>query len=539
MAEGTRKLLCRLGAVGETDIDHQLAAMHALDLVHPEGKSGDYMFKHALVRDALYQSLLTEARTSLHLKIAEEIERRSGNRLVEVAEVLAHHYCQTDRAEKAFTYLSMAGNKSLSVYSLDEASTHLTAALSLIDKDPTCVSDDAFTDFFVCYALLSTTRVKVHMMIDVTTRYLSRINRIGDDQRAVIIRHHFVFALLWNTRYRDASVVQLETTLMAERLGDSLSMAYALAGQIIVSAIFAPKSLHEFEKLKRDAIQASSNTSDAYIQNWTRWVIGWDAMHRGRINDARDSARELIQIGRKLNDPRSTGFGLNLLGHVAIACDSFADALEYSDQSLSVAVTGWDRVAASIAKGMALALLRRTEEAEKLLQEQGHRIGLDGDFYCLAAVEPMLGVCTLLRGDFAGGIGLLEKSISRRDSEGYRFMANWVVLNLAEVYLEIIGGSERPPLTVLLKNLPFLLQVRVTAFSRIRALLKRALENQQFDTNGYFIGKSETILGLLYKIKKKPALAAQHLTNAKRILTQFGQTPLLARVETALAELGV
>jgi hypothetical protein len=47
------------------------------------------------------------------------------------------------------------------------------------------------------------------------------------------------------------------------------------------------------------------------------------------------------------------------------------------------------------------------------------------------------------------------------------------------------------------------------------------------------------ILGLLYKIKKKPALAVQHLTEAKRILSQFGsQTPILARVNTALAEAG-
>ena len=44
-------------------------------------------------------------------------------------------------------------------------------------------------------------------------------------------------------------------------------------------------------------------------------------------------------------------------------------------------------------------------------------------------------------------------------------------------------------------------------------------------------------LGLLYKIKKKHALALEHLTEAKRILSQFGQTPTLARVDVALAEL--
>jgi predicted ATPase len=87
--------------------------MQALDLILRERKSVDYVFKHALVRDALYQSLLTEKRISLHLRIANEIERRSGNRLTEVAEVLAHHYGQTDRSDKAFAFLSMAGSKSL------------------------------------------------------------------------------------------------------------------------------------------------------------------------------------------------------------------------------------------------------------------------------------------------------------------------------------------------------------------------------------------------------------------------------------------
>ena len=46
------------------------------------------------------------------------------------------------------------------------------------------------------------------------------------------------------------------------------------------------------------------------------------------------------------------------------------------------------------------------------------------------------------------------------------------------------------------------------------------------------------ILGLLYKAKKKRALAVQHLNEAKRIEAQFGPTPMLARIDTALAELG-
>jgi predicted ATPase len=138
-------------ATGETDLNARLTAMEALDLVHRESKSGDYAFKHALVRDALYQSLLTEPRTALHAKIADEIELRSGNRLAEVAEVLAYHYSQTNQVKKAFIYLTMAGSKSLGVYSLDEATTHFTAALALLDKDTDCASDDQVAEFLVSY----------------------------------------------------------------------------------------------------------------------------------------------------------------------------------------------------------------------------------------------------------------------------------------------------------------------------------------------------------------------------------------------------
>ena len=76
-----------------------------------------------------------------------------------------------------------------------------------------------------------------------------------------------------------------------------------------------------------------------------------------------------------------------------------------------------------------------------------------------------------------------------------------------------------------------------TASSRIRALLTRCWKIRNFDRAGHQIGRSQMTLGLLYKIKKKHALALEHLTEAKRILSQFGQTPIFARVDAALAEL--
>jgi hypothetical protein len=91
---------------------------------------------------------------------------------------------------------------------------------------------------------------------------------------------------------------------------------------------------------------------------------------------------------------------------------------------------------------------------------------------------------------------------------------------------------------VLLRNLSIILYVIVVASRRIPAIVGRVLRNPQFDPNGHFVARANMTLGLLYKARKNDALAIQHLTEAKRMLSPFGQTSILGRVEAALAELG-
>ena len=524
--------------VAEQHVDDRLVALQTLDLVYRDDKSHDYVFKHALVRDALYQGLLSEARSVLHLKIAEEIERRSGNRLIEVAEVLAHHYRQTNRADKAFNYLSMAGTKSLSVYSLDEAAAYFTTALALLDKNADCGADDQVVDFFVSFSFQLCMSAKFKVLIEVLERHLRRIDRLGDDQRVVLIREQYVFALYSNGRYRDAAAAQRETLPIAIRLGDNRSRAYALAGEMMTATVLAPKPLHEFEALKRQAIKAASDTTDAYLQIWIRWIVGWEEISRGRIAEARDLARELMHIGHIVKDPRSTGLGLWLLGSIAIVSDSYAEALAYSEQAFAVVITPYDRLAALAGRAIALVMLRRTDEASPQLQKLQRCCHAIGFHYPSIGSDPASGVCKILQGNISAGIHDIEAAILRRKNEGYRAAADWYGGFLCEVYLEIMAANEKLPIPILLKNLPIILRVWLTGSSRIRALTAQMMENPLFHRAGQHIGRAQMILGLLYKTKKKRAPALQHLTEAKRIFSQFGQSPTLARVETALAELG-
>ena len=375
-------------------------------------------------------------------------------------------------------------------------------------------------------------------LIEVLERYLARIDRLGDDQRVVLIRQQYVFALYSNGRYREAAATQQESSPIAIRLGDSRSKAYALAGEMMTATVLAPKPLHEFEVLKRQALKNASDTTNVYLQIWIRWIVGWEEISRGRIAEARDLARDLMHIGQRVKDPRSTGLGLWLLGSIAIVSDSYAEALEYSEQAFALVITQYDRLAALAGRAIALVMLRRAEEAAPELHKL-RRCCLASGFHCpLIGADPASGVCKVLQGNISAGIHDIEAAIARRKSEGYRAAADRYGGFLCEVYLEIIASNEKLSIPVLLKNLPVILRVWFTGSSRIRGLTAQIMENPLFDRAGTHIGRAQMILGLLYKTRKRRVLALQHLTEARRIFSQFGQSPILTRVETALAELG-
>ena len=157
--------------------------------------------------------------------------------------------------------------------------------------------------------------------------------------------------------------------------------------------------------------------------------------------------------------------------------------------------------------------------------------------YPIAGLDAIRGVALVLDGQIGKGIRWIDQAISRREDEGYRAVADWYRMFLSEIYLEIIAGTEKPPTKVLARNLITLVAVVLTAQNRISSLVERVRQNPQFDPNGHHIGRCEMIMGLLYKAKKKRALAVQHLSEARRIASQFGPTPMLAKIEAALAEL--
>jgi class 3 adenylate cyclase/predicted ATPase/ABC-type transport system involved in cytochrome c biogenesis ATPase subunit len=147
---GSAKELAQIGAAIGRKFSHQLLAIvarkpeaelqTALDrlvsaglLLRQDGAPHvTYSFKHVLVRDAAYSTLLREPRRALHARIAETLESDFAEIAGSQPELIAHHCRAADDLEKAVDYLSAAGDRALSHSALKEAHEHITRALQLI-----------------------------------------------------------------------------------------------------------------------------------------------------------------------------------------------------------------------------------------------------------------------------------------------------------------------------------------------------------------------------------------------------------------------
>jgi ABC-type oligopeptide transport system substrate-binding subunit len=120
----------------EDGVRPSLHDLMRLDLVR-EGRrwpEPEYRFKHALIQEAAYRTLVTEDRSRLHRRAAEWLEDRYEGQEDEVAGLLAHHWLAAADEDKAIVHLTRAGDRARQEYALDEAIRHYQDLLPLLER---------------------------------------------------------------------------------------------------------------------------------------------------------------------------------------------------------------------------------------------------------------------------------------------------------------------------------------------------------------------------------------------------------------------
>jgi predicted ATPase len=137
-------LLAAVVGLKEAALRHGLSRLDEAEILFVRGEppTATYTFKHALVQEAAYESLLKRSRRELHGRVVDVILAQFPERAAAEPEVVARHAEAAGRIDEAITYLQRAGEQAQTRSAHGEANTQFRKAIALLETQPTGAQRD-------------------------------------------------------------------------------------------------------------------------------------------------------------------------------------------------------------------------------------------------------------------------------------------------------------------------------------------------------------------------------------------------------------
>jgi class 3 adenylate cyclase len=475
---GRRFPMALLHAVADAPegLTRPLRALEEQELVFPvTGGGEDYRFKHALVQDAIYESLLRPRREELHRRVAEAIEQLHADRLGEWAEVLAYHYGQTARTVKTARYTALAGEKSLRVYSVEEAHQRFRDVLALVDATPSAFDAAFLGDVLLAWARAHYYRKDFTGLLALE-RYLAAVEAGGQTRALSLLLFWLGFAHIFGARPEAARPLLNRALALGEALDDRECIGYACMGLTYLYGLRVGDHPPEIvEELAARGLAVAEASGDVYLASKCLLGFWQHAVSAGRYTAARGLAERIVQLGRQSGDPRTSGMGLNALGMVAIYDERYDDVVRYAEESLAISPDPLDRLCAAANKGLALALGSRNPAGVEMVAAARHELETGGGAVLLGWFDLPFGVAMIVTGRMADGLRAIRATMERFEEWGYARGPVLGHLVLGEIYLKLALRSGSLSWSVVVRNLAFIVSTLPFAARRSRHHLEVAV----------------------------------------------------------------
>jgi hypothetical protein len=334
---------------------------------------------------------------------------------------------------------------------------------------------------------------------------------------------------------RTALEITNEALSIAERLNLGRPRAYNRQGLVQYRSTLGLDSLEVANKMKKELLDESISYGDNFIANWSYFSISWDYMYRGLYKEARAVAMQLVASGEERKDPRAIGLAHLTLAYFNVLGDAPDVAMLHVDECLRAAITPFDRLIGEMVKAFALILLGRAREGLAEFDAKAAELERLGFLHAIQ-LGPR-GVALAMLGRISEGIRVVEQQIARCETSGDQTGAAWARIILAEIYIQILSGGEKPPLAVLLQNFRAIAAAMIFGASRARRLLQKAAATKMLSEQGVQIARINFDLGVLSAMKKKRGEAKIFFEKARVVAKDQGADRLMQKIDAALAEL--
>jgi hypothetical protein len=431
--EFSYELIAAVAPHARPELDQALAQLVESGLAFQQGAPPDavYTFKHALVQDAAYDSLLKARRQELHGKIANVIEGRWPQIEATEPELLAHHYTEAKLLPKAIPLWQKAGSLALGHMALTEAIAHLNKGLELVAALPPSAERDGAE--LNLRTLLGTAWIalkgwaaqeiwdSLHPALGLANA-LRRKDALGQILLGlfdyVLCRGRVAESLRWVTQMMNAAETYGDADLLM--LGHFLHVAYFWLGHPVKVREHADRVLALYSAERHgylaDILNRDPKSHSLVYLAQSTWMLGYPEQALRFLDAAHDYAR-------RRGHPFDLGFALTAGAHLFdylrepdkwLKCIEEADRVgrENSLPPLTgILVPYWSGIAlirkGETAEGMALL-----ERGLAAWEESGGRIG--SPYAKSALAEGMA-----QRGDFAGALDLVDDAIAQIERPGW------------------------------------------------------------------------------------------------------------------------
>ena len=377
-----RQVLRRAAVLGLSFTTAELEAILAPDLPAPEDamltELGEFLisdgpvrlrFRHAIMRDAVYEELPFRQRRALHGQAATALERSLGADAQSEAALLSMHFFEAQDHASAWAYAGVAGERAQAVYANAEAATHFTRAIAAARRLPELDRHD----IAAVWEKLGDVQERGGVYDDALHAY-RRARRLLRD--APILEAKLYLKEAWIPervgRYREAvrtvrkglSVLDSAEGVDADRQRAELCAWYAAIRQ----AQGRHREAIEWCERAIELARASENlTGEAHAS----FILDWALVSTGRFDLATHSARAL-EIYTQLGDVNGEAVVLTNLGAFAYFQGRWDEAVELYERGREARLRTGNDVDAAMGTGNIAEVLAdqgHYETAEQYLQE--------------------------------------------------------------------------------------------------------------------------------------------------------------------------
>ncbi len=332
-------------------IDESLINLERVDLIRTRSFQPDleYIFKHALTQEVVYNGLLKTERRQIHEKIGFAVEELFHDRLHEFDETLAYHFKEGQSLQKAVEYLIKSGEKSTQRYSLEESHLYYQEAFNLISSksDRSIAEHELLIDILNNWSLVQYLRGHFKDLQNRLLQYKDAAESIPDKAKIGMFYGWIGLALHQLEIYADAYNYFKKSLSIGEEVKNERIIGYACTFLIWTCTEFG--RFNEAALHGRRALELSKKfQSDHMIFAVSRGGLASLNLYKGISTPNFEMGKELIDQGRKLSDVRAVFIGHICCGYGYFTKGNFPSAVESFKQAVEIAVDPFYRQWASL-----------------------------------------------------------------------------------------------------------------------------------------------------------------------------------------------